>query len=73
MKFFTISEAENNGVTVTVSDAYCDGYEMYFTMTATTDNNQVNQKDYLLPEKRQQVYVNGEETGAELSLKKAED
>lgn len=73
MKFFTISEAENNGVTVTVSDAYCDGYEMYFTMTATTDNNQVNQKDYLLPEKNQQVYVNGEETGAELSLKKAED
>ena len=73
MKFFTISEAENNGVTVTVSDAYCDGYEMYFTMTATTDNNQVNQKDYLLPEKSQQVYVNGEETGAELSLKKAED
>ena len=32
------SEAEDNGVTVTVSDAYCDGYEMYFTMTATTDN-----------------------------------
>ena len=58
---------------MTVSDAYCDGYEMYFTMTATTDNNQVNQKDYLLPEKSQQVYVNGEETGAELSLKKAED
>ena len=28
------SEAEDNGVTVTVSDAYCDGYEMYFTMTA---------------------------------------
>ena len=67
------SEAENNGVTVTVSDAYCDGYEMYFTITAITDNDQVNQKDYLLPEKSQQVYVNGEETGAELSLKKAED
>ena len=73
MKFFTISEAENNGVTVTVSDAYCDGYEMYFTITAITDNDQVNQKDYLLPKKSQQVYVNGEETGAELSLKKAED
>ena len=67
------SEAENNGVTVTISDAYCDGYEMYFTITAITDNDQVNQKDYLLPEKSQQVYVNGEETGAELSLKKAED
>ena len=65
------SEAENNGVTVTVSDAYCDGYEMYFTITAITDNDQVNQKDYLLPEKSQQVYVNGEKTGAELSLKKA--
>lgn len=23
------AEAEDNGVTVTVSDAYCDGYEMY--------------------------------------------
>ena len=67
------SEAENNGVTVTVSDAYCDGYEMYFTITAITDNDQVNQKDYLLPEKIQQVYVNGEETGAELSLEKTED
>lgn len=51
MKFFTISKAENNGVTVTVSDAYCDGYEMYFTITAITDNDQVNQKDYLLPKK----------------------
>lgn len=60
-------------MTVTVSDAYCDGYEMYFTITAITDNDQVNQKDYLLPKKSQQVYVNGEETGAELSLKKAED
>ncbi len=67
------SEAESNGVTVTISDAYCDGYEMYFTMTATTDNDQVNQKDYLLPEKSQRVYVNGEETGAELSLEKTED
>lgn len=67
------SEAESNGVTVTISDAYCDGYEMYFTMTATTDNDQVNQKDYLLPEKSQQVYVNGEEAGAELSLEKTED
>jgi len=37
------SEAEDNGVTVTVSDAYCDGYQMYFTMTATTDNEQINQ------------------------------
>ena len=46
------SEAEDNGVTVTVSDAYCDGYEMYFTMTATTDNEQINQKKYLLPEKK---------------------
>ena len=67
------SEAESNGVTVTISDAYCDGYEMYFTMTATTDNDQVNQKDYLLPEKSQRVYVNGEEAAAELSLEKTED
>lgn len=67
------SEAEDNGVTVTVSDAYCDGYEMYFTMTATTDNEQINQKKYLLPEKSQRVQVNGEECGAELCLEKAED
>ena len=67
------SEAESNGVTVTVSDAYCDGYEMYFTMTATTDNDQVNQKDYLLPETSQRVYVNGEEAAAELALEKTED
>ena len=67
------SEAEDNGVTVTVSDAYCDGYEMYFTMTATTDNEQINQKKYLLPEKSQRVQVNGEECGAELCLEKTED
>lgn len=67
------AEAEDNGVTVTVSDAYCDGYEMYFTMTATTDNEQINQKKYLLPEKSQRVQVNGEECGAELCLEKAED
>ena len=67
------SEAEDNGVTVTVSDAYCDGYEMYFTMTATTDNEQINQKKYLLPEKSQRVQVDGVECGAELCLEKAED
>lgn len=67
------AEAEDNGVTVTVSDAYCDGYEMYFTMTAKMDNEQMNQKKYLTPEKSLRVYVNGEETGAELSLEKTED
>ena len=67
------SEAVSNGVTVTISDAYCDGYDTYLSLTATTDNDQVNQKDYLLPEKSQRVYVNGEETGAELSLEKTED
>lgn len=67
------SEAEDNGVTVTVSDAYCDGYEMYFTMTATTDNEQINQKKYLLPDKSQRVQVDGVECGAELCLEKAED
>jgi hypothetical protein len=42
-------------------------------MTATTDNEQINQKKYLLPEKSQRVQVNGEECGAELCLEKAED
>ena len=46
---------------------------MYFTMTATTDNEQINQKKYLLPEKSQRVQVNGEECGAELCLEKTED
>ena len=47
------AEAEDNGVTVTVSDAYCDGYEMWqkcgkFTMTAVTDNEQINQNSFSL-------------------------
>ena len=45
---------------------------MYFTMTATRDNEQIMQKKYLLPEKSQRVQVNGEECGAELCLEKTE-
>lgn len=67
------AEAEDNGVTVTVSDAYCDGYEMYCTMTAVTDNEQINQKKYLSFENSLRVQVDGEECGVELTLEKAED
>ena len=65
--------AENQGVTVTVSDAYCDGYDLYFTMTAATENEQMNRKTYLTMEKDLRVSIDGEETGAELLLEKADN
>lgn len=40
--------AEDNGVTISVSDIYCDGYVLYYTATLKTDNEGLNQSDGIL-------------------------
>lgn len=40
--------AEDNGVTISVSDIYCDGYVLYYTATLQTDNEALNQADGIL-------------------------
>lgn len=41
------STAESEGITMSVSDAYCDGYDLYFTFSLQTDDEELNQADYL--------------------------
>ena len=37
-----------NGVNVSISDIYCDGYIVYYTAVLKTDNELLNQADYFL-------------------------
>lgn len=47
------TSAEHNGVKVSVSDVYCDGYLLYFTTTLETDDAGLMQADGIVPaEKR---------------------
>ncbi len=41
---YTIS-AEDNGVTISVSDIYCDGYVLYYTAALKTENEALSQAD----------------------------
>lgn len=50
--------AENNGVTVSISDVYCDGYMLYYTATLQTDNKALLQADGILSSRDTQ---NGED------------
>ncbi len=45
-----ITTAESNGVSVSVSDIYCDGYVLYFTATLQTENEDLNQADGIVLE-----------------------
>lgn len=40
-----ITTTENNGVKISVSDIYCDGYVLYFTSSLQTDNDGLNKAD----------------------------
>ena len=40
--------AEDNGVTISVSDIYCDGYVLYYTASLTTEREDLNQSDGIL-------------------------
>ncbi len=43
-----VTTVEDNGVTVSVSDVYCDGYSLYYTLAMTTDNEDLNKADTIL-------------------------
>lgn len=40
--------AESNGVTISVSDIYCDGYVLYYTASLKTDNEGLGKADGIL-------------------------
>lgn len=59
-----VTTDENNGVTISVSDVYCDGYVLYYTASLKTDNEALNQADGILPREKvgtEQVKLNGTE------------
>lgn len=43
-----VTTMENNGVTISVSDVYCDGYVLYFTTTLKTEDEGLNKADGIL-------------------------
>lgn len=45
-----VTTMENNGVTVSVSDVYCDGYVLYYTASIKTDHEGLNQADGIVTE-----------------------
>lgn len=56
---------EQDGVTISVSDVYCDGYVLYYTTTLKTDREDLNSADGIVLEKKTgepyDIKVNGEE------------
>lgn len=79
------SVAESSGVTLSVSDAYCDGYNLYFTLAATIGDEELKEADILdllyyeessnIPSYVCNVKINGNtETASTIfSLNKSED
>ena len=43
-----VTIVEDNGITMSVSDVYCDGYSLYYTLAMTTDNEDLNKADTVL-------------------------
>ena len=56
---------EQDSVTISVSDVYCDGYVLYYTTTLKTDREDLNSADGIVLEKKTgepyDIKVNGEE------------
>ena len=42
------ASAESNGVTLAVSDVYCDGSALYYTLSLWTDNEDMNKAERVL-------------------------
>ncbi len=78
-----VTTVEDNGVTVSVSDVYCDGYSLYYTIAMTTNNEDLNKAetvllykqkgDWSFPKVVSQDGKNLETGGSWGSLKKSED
>lgn len=49
------TSAEANGVKVSVSDVYCDGYLLYFTTTLETNDSGLMQADGIIPAEKKGV------------------
>ncbi len=47
-----ILTAENDGVSISVSDVYCDGYVLYYTTTLKTDREDLANADGIILEKK---------------------
>lgn len=43
---------EYDGITISVSDVYCDGYVLYYTTTLQTDREDINSADGIILEKK---------------------
>lgn len=69
------TSADVNGVNVSISDIYCDGYIVYYTAVLKTDNEELNQADFISAGKGSDtVTVNGiEPGGVRMSFEKASD
>lgn len=50
------NSAENEIGTMTVSDAYCDGYDIYFTLSLRIEDEELKEAEYFVP-----IYQEGEE------------
>ncbi len=62
-----VTTMENNGVTVSVSDVYCDGYVLYYTATVKTDNEGLNKADGMVVETKEGQSPTISVDGAQLS------
>ncbi len=71
--------AEQNGVSVSVSDVYCDGYMLYYTASLKTDNEELKKADGILTEFKtggsQELWIEGLDLSgyAGSSFERAED
>lgn len=76
--------AEDEGISLTVSDVYCDGLELYFTLSARVEDEEMKKADFLylmryeegdeIPFLGGQIYVEGTNVHSNvLTLKKAEE
>lgn len=59
-----VTTMENNGVTVSVSDVYCDGYVLYYTASIKTDHEELNKADGIIVETKEgrinpSIFVDG--------------
>ena len=69
------TSAEAEGINVSISDIYCDGYVVYYTAVLQTDNEELKQADFITAEKGgEELTVNGNQAGGVMmGFEKASD
>lgn len=63
------AEAAANGITLTATDVYCDGYRLYYTVKMTTDREEMNQSDFITIDSKEteqspSLAINGREVSS---------